>query len=188
MVLVGHSLSLKPISYPSDSWDVPDLVITSMWIPPVILWLSTLATHPAHYVHYLSQTRALQHTSSPDTHTDTQQAPCSLCRELGSSPSAPSLPPLTQAHSGLATHRGVDQPLSVVDGAPCGYTNGDDFSFFATAAQAEVPDCLAHLLHHTRMGPSSDDPGPWGKRQAMPLGSNTPLVKPVVTPSIPPCT
>lgn len=156
----------------------------------MILWLSMLVTHPAHCVRGITLPKSDPCPAAPglpDTHTDTQQAPCSLCRELGSSPSAPSLPPLTQAHSGLVTHRGVDQPLSVVDGAPCGYTNGDDFSFFATAAQTEVPDCLTHLLHHTRVGPSSDDPGPWGKRQAMPLGYNTPLVKPVVTPRVPLC-
>lgn len=58
----------------------------------------------------------------------------------------------------------MGQPLAVVDGAPCSYTNSDDFAFFAAAAQAEVPYRLTHLLHHARVGPSSDDPGPWGKR------------------------
>lgn len=167
------------------------LVIISMWIPPVILRLSVLAAHPAHCVRGITLPKSdpgpAAPPPSPNTHTDTHHAPYSLCQESDSSPSAPSLPPLTQAHSGVATHRGMDQPLSVVDGAPRGYTDGDDFSFFATAAQAEVPYRLTHLLHHTRVGPPSDDPGPWGKRQAMPLGSSVHPVKPIVTPRVPVC-
>lgn len=54
----------------------------------------------------------------------------------------------------------MDQPFAVVDGAPRGYTNSDDFTFFAAAAQTEVPYRLAHLLHHARVGSSSDDPSP----------------------------
>lgn len=60
----------------------------------------------------------------------------------------------------MATHHGMDQSLAVVDGAPRGYANSDDFTFFAAAAQTEVPYRFAHLLHHACVGSSSDDPGP----------------------------
>lgn len=34
----------------------------------------------------------------------------------------------------MATHHGMDQCLTVVDGAPRGYADGDDVAFFAAAA------------------------------------------------------
>lgn len=59
----------------------------------------------------------------------------------------------------------MDQAFSVVQGAPRGNSNGDDFSFVVAAAQAEVAHGLTHLLHHARVGPPSDNPGPWGKER-----------------------
>lgn len=70
-----------------------------------------------------------------------------------------------QPRGSHAAHLWVDQALAVVHDAPRRDADGDDVPVVVAAAQAGVPHGLAHLLHHTGVGPPGDDPGPCGEEQ-----------------------
>lgn len=114
-----------------------------------------------------------------------RQAPAGQAGESRAGPSPPhALPPLPRCR-GVTCHRGtrgtprgaspprgshaahlwVDQALAVVHDAPGRDADGDDVPVVVAAAQAGVPHGLAHLLHHTGVGPPGDDPGPCGEEQ-----------------------